>query len=65
MAAKELLCAQCAGKGKTCCQGTEVYVTLGDVGRIRQQTERQGFLLCGLLFRFLSIPCPRQTNDRG
>lgn len=43
MAAKELLCVRCAGKGKTCCQGTEVYVTLGDVGRICRQTGATDF----------------------
>lgn len=28
------LCARCAAQGKTCCQNTEIFVTLGDVRRI-------------------------------
>ncbi len=28
------LCPECAGRGRTCCQGTEIYVTPGDVRRM-------------------------------
>ena len=29
------LCARCAQQGKTCCQGREIYITPGDLRRIR------------------------------
>jgi Fe-S-cluster containining protein len=45
MAIQAVLCVRCAGQGKTCCQGSEVYVTLPDVGRIGRQTASTGF--CG------------------
>lgn len=35
-------CARCAGLGKTCCQRSEVLVTLGDVARISRHTGRDG-----------------------
>lgn len=38
MSSNECLCARCAGRGKTCCQRTEIYVTPGDVGRICKHT---------------------------
>ena len=31
---QDFLCARCARRQKTCCQGTEIHVTLGDVQRI-------------------------------
>jgi Fe-S-cluster containining protein len=34
METKECLCVRCARHGKTCCQWTDIYVTLGDVERI-------------------------------
>ena len=34
----ETLCARCAKHGKTCCQGREIYLTPGDVRRIRAVT---------------------------
>ncbi len=43
MDAKEPLCAQCARLGKTCCQFTDIYVTLGDVRRITQASRAIGF----------------------
>lgn len=32
---EEHLCARCAKAGKTCCQKTEIFLTIGDVNRIR------------------------------
>ena len=29
------LCSRCAGLGRTCCQDTQVFVTLGDLRRLR------------------------------
>lgn len=37
------VCSQCAGIGKTCCQETEIYLTLGDIGRIAGFTSRIDF----------------------
>ena len=31
MNAKMSLCEHCSHLGRTCCQGTDVYVTLGDM----------------------------------
>jgi Fe-S-cluster containining protein len=36
MDADECLCIRCARRGRTCCQWTDIYVTLGDVRRIRR-----------------------------
>ena len=41
--AEEFLCARCARHQKTCCQGTDIFVTLGDVQRIAEHTERSDF----------------------
>jgi len=43
MATKAIFCVRCAGQGKTCCQGSEVYVTLRDMGRIGRHTAFSGF----------------------
>lgn len=40
MEKKEPLCLRCARRGKTCCQICEIYVTPGDVDRIRAFTGR-------------------------
>lgn len=37
------LCARCAQIGKTCCQQTEIYVTVGDVRRIALFSSRIDF----------------------
>jgi Fe-S-cluster containining protein len=37
------LCACCAQKGKTCCQGREIYVSPGDVQRITLYTGQSDF----------------------
>lgn len=37
------LCRQCAQVGKTCCQFSEVYVTLGDIERIRACAGQDSF----------------------
>jgi Fe-S-cluster containining protein len=37
------LCTQCAALGKTCCQGTDIYVTPGDLRRIAARTGRIDF----------------------
>ncbi|MCA9320277.1 MAG: YkgJ family cysteine cluster protein [Planctomycetes bacterium] len=36
-------CAICASRQKTCCQGTEILVTRGDIERITQHSGRSGF----------------------
>ncbi|UCF90545.1 MAG: YkgJ family cysteine cluster protein [Desulfobacterales bacterium] len=36
-------CAQCAQRGRTCCQDRDIYVTPGDVRRIHAQTRRNDF----------------------
>jgi Fe-S-cluster containining protein len=42
-ASEEFLCVRCARHQKTCCQRSEIYVTLGDVGRIADFTGRTDF----------------------
>jgi Fe-S-cluster containining protein len=37
------LCARCAALGKTCCQGTDVLLTRGDLVRITAHTRRTDF----------------------
>lgn len=39
----EFLCIRCSRHMKTCCQTSEIYVTKGDVGRIRAATGRDDF----------------------
>jgi Fe-S-cluster containining protein len=39
----EVLCARCARHQKTCCQRAEVFITLGDVRRIRDLVGEDGF----------------------
>jgi uncharacterized protein len=43
MAGEEFLCVRCARHRKTCCQVSEVYVTLGDVERIADHSGRGDF----------------------
>ncbi len=43
MVCKENLCAKCARIRETCCQNTDIYVTLGDIDRIRRSTQQQDF----------------------
>lgn len=43
MNAKMSLCEHCSHLGRTCCQGTDVYVTLGDIDRIAARTGDRGF----------------------
>ena len=40
---KPVLCQSCARNGKTCCQKTDIYVTLGDVRRIFGRTGLNDF----------------------
>jgi len=40
---QEICCARCALTGKTCCQHTEIYVTMNDVRRIAVFTTRIDF----------------------
>jgi Fe-S-cluster containining protein len=40
---EEFLCARCARHQKTCCQETDIFVTLGDVQRIAEHTGRSDF----------------------
>ena len=37
------LCLRCAQHMRTCCQTREIYITLGDVGRIAALSDRQDF----------------------
>jgi len=39
----EPLCVRCARHTRTCCQGTDIYVTSGDVRRIGDYTGRRDF----------------------
>ena len=39
----EFLCARCARHTKTCCQGTEIYTTSGDVKRIAEHVGTSDF----------------------
>ena len=39
----EFLCARCAKHYSTCCQKTDIYVTLGDVRRIANASSSMGF----------------------
>lgn len=43
MSDDEFLCVRCARHMKTCCQTSEIYVTLGDVRRIEVATGRADF----------------------
>lgn len=43
MVEEEPLCVRCAQHMRTCCQVREVYVTPGDLRRIRQHTGRDDF----------------------
>ncbi|MCA9064037.1 MAG: YkgJ family cysteine cluster protein [Planctomycetaceae bacterium] len=43
MSSEEFLCAQCARHQTTCCQKTEIYVTLSDVKRITEHTGTSDF----------------------
>jgi uncharacterized protein len=36
-------CLECAGRGQTCCQGHEIFVTWGDCRRIIDHTRRHDF----------------------
>ncbi|MCL4191093.1 MAG: YkgJ family cysteine cluster protein [Thermoguttaceae bacterium] len=40
---RESICVRCARQGKTCCQKCEIYVTIGDVGRIHDHIGKEGF----------------------
>lgn len=40
---EEFLCARCAKHQKTCCQNTDIYVTLGDVRRIANASSVRHF----------------------
>ena len=44
IAIPDTLCARCAKQGQTCCQGREIYVTPGDVQRIRAVTGKIDFV---------------------
>lgn len=45
MTAKQFLCAICARRGKTCCQGTDrdIYITPGDLKRIQAAVGESNF----------------------
>ncbi len=42
--AGDFLCARCARRQKTCCQQTDIFVTLGDVERIAEHVGRRDFI---------------------
>ncbi|MBN1847660.1 MAG: YkgJ family cysteine cluster protein [Deltaproteobacteria bacterium] len=56
---KSILCAICAQQGKTCCVGTDIFVTPGDVRRIAAFTSNHDFYE----FRSSSIPSYRDQSD--
>lgn len=39
----DFLCVRCSRRQKTCCQQTDIFVTLGDVGRIADHVGRRDF----------------------
>jgi len=39
----QTLCGRCAASGKTCCQETDIYLTVGDIKRIACEIERIDF----------------------
>jgi len=41
--ATQNLCSRCASLGKTCCQETEIYLTVGDIKRIAEFAARLDF----------------------
>lgn len=43
MSAEEFLCVRCSRHMRTCCQTSQIYVTLGDVRRIEAQTGSSDF----------------------
>lgn len=53
------LCTICAVHGRTCCMGTDIYVTLGDVRRIREFTSNPDFYE----FRKPIVPSYRDQGD--
>ena len=59
MASDEFLCARCARHTRTCCQDTEIYVTLGDIERIERHTGRSDFVE----YRQPSDPVYLQQDD--
>ncbi len=54
----EHICARCAHCQKTCCQETDIYVSLGDLRRIEQFTGRADFTE----FRAASDPVYREVD---
>ncbi len=38
------LCARCAAIGRTCCQGTDIFVTRGDIERISSKVGNKDFI---------------------
>ena len=55
----EFLCARCAKHFLTCCQGTDIFVTLGDVRRITEASSAANFTE----FRPPSDPAYVQTEE--
>lgn len=55
----EFLCARCAKHQKTCCQNTDIFVTLGDVRRISNATRLTDFTE----YRAASDPAYDQTEE--
>ena len=52
-------CTLCAEQGKTCCVGTDIYVTLGDVRRIAGFMSNRDFFE----FRTSSVPSYKDQSD--
>ena len=59
MSNEEFLCARCARHMKTCCQTSEIYVTLGDVERIADHIGRRDFFH----FRVVTDPVYLEEDD--
>jgi len=59
MSIEFILCTLCAQQGKTCCVGTDIFITTGDVRRIAAFTSNHDFYE----FRTCSIPTYRDQSD--
>ncbi len=55
----EFLCARCAKHQKTCCQNTDIHVTLGDVRRIEDASSARQFTE----YRAATDPAYNQTLE--
>lgn len=52
------LCAHCADLGHTCCQGTVIFLTCGDVERLRAAGERDFYVYAPPVPEGVGVGCP-------